>query len=402
MGESVKQRDTTDDVLFTPFDIAGIRLKNRVAVSPMTRISATQDGLVTERNSRYYARFARGGFGLIITEGIYPDTEHSQGYLHQPGLATPAQAEAWRGVVEAVHARGSSLFAQLMHAGAQAQGNRYRHGTVGPSVVAPRGEQLSIYRGSGPYPTPRSLDHREIANIRRSFAEAARHALAAGFDGVEIHGANGYLLDQFLTDYFNHRKDAYGGNVANRVRFAAEVVDEVLQVVGSQIAVGIRISQSKVSDYAHRWAGGEQDAQEIFTTLARAGVHFVHTTEYRALQPAFTTGTQTLAELAKKYSELPVIANGQLEDPKASRSVVASGAADIVAIGKGALAERNWPRRVRAGFEIAGDPHPSIFSPLADIKDWELDDPHTPSWDGPGESAGHGISQTQTDVDASI
>ncbi|WP_234426272.1 oxidoreductase [Streptomyces kebangsaanensis] len=372
MTDPTPQHGATDDLLFTPFDLGGVRLSNRTALAPMTRISATEDGLVTDRNARYYAGFARGGFALVITEGVYPDTEHSQGYLHQPGLATPAQGEAWRPVVEAVHAEGGAIFAQLMHAGAQAQGNRFRQGTVGPSAVAPRGEQLSFYRGSGPYPTPRALDAREIADIRRGFADAARRAAAAGFDGVEVHGANGYLLDQFLTDYLNQREDGYGGGVENRVRLAAEVVDEVLQAVGSEIAVGIRISQSKVSDFHHRWAGGIEEAETIFTTLARTGAHFLHTTEYRALDPAFSTGTETLAELAKKFSGLPVIANGHLEDPEAARAVLESGAADIAAIGKGALAQRDWPHRVRDGLEFATEPHPDTLGPLADIKDWEL------------------------------
>lgn len=373
MGDPTRERGEGDDLLFTPFDIGGVRLRNRAALSPLTRISATAEGLVTDRNARYYAGFARGGFGLIITEGTYPDTEYSQGYLHQPGLATAAQAEAWRPVVEAVHAEGSAMFAQLMHAGAQSQGNRHRRETVGPSAVAPRGPQLAMYRGSGPYPTPRPLDVGEIAAIRRGFADAARNALAAGFDGVEIHGANGYLVDQFLTDYFNQRQDAYAGGAENRVRFAAEVVDAVRQAVGSELAVGIRISQGKVSDREHRWAGGERDAEAIFTALAGAGAGFVHTTEYRALEPAFAAGTATLAGLAKKFSGLPVIANGGLEVPKAARSVLESGTADVVAIGKGALAQRDWPRRVREGLDIASAPHPDMLSPLADIKGWELD-----------------------------
>jgi 2,4-dienoyl-CoA reductase-like NADH-dependent reductase (Old Yellow Enzyme family) len=374
MSDCPRRRDVAGDLLFSPFGIGGVRLRNRAALSPMTRISATEDGLVTERNGRYYSRFARGGFGLIITEGTYLDTDFSQGYLHQPGLATPAQVEAWRPVVDAVHEVGSAMFAQLMHAGAQAQGNRYRHGTVGPSAVAPRGEQLPFYRGSGPYSTPRALDTGEIVAIRRSFADAARNARAAGFDGVEIHGANGYLIDQFLTDYLNRRQDSYGGSVENRARLAVEVVDEVLQAVGSEIAVGIRISQTKVSDHDHRWAGGEEDGEAIFTALASVGAHFVHTTEYRALQPAFTSGSETLAGLAKKFSGLPVIANGRLEDPIASRLILESGAADVVAIGKGALAHRDWPHRVSEGLEVSSDPQPSTFSPLADIKDWELDD----------------------------
>ncbi|WP_037859544.1 NADH:flavin oxidoreductase [Streptomyces sp. SCSIO 75703] len=372
MSDPTPQHDATDDPLFSPFDLGGVRLGNRTALAPMTRVSATEDGLVTERNARYYEGFARGGFALVVTEGVYTDTEHSQGYLYQPGLATDAQGEAWRPVVEAVHAAGGAIFAQLMHAGAQAQGNRFREESVGPSAVAPRGEQLAFYRGGGPYRTPRALDAGEIARVRRGFADAARRAADAGFDGVEVHGANGYLLDQFLTDYLNRREDAYGGGVENRVRLAAEVLDEVLQAVGSEIAVGIRVSQSKVSDFHHRWAGGTEDAEAVFTTLARTGAHFLHTTEYRALDPAFPAGTETLARLARKFGGLPVIANGGLEDPRDARTALESGDADVVALGKGALAQRDWPHRVREGREIASEPHPDILAPLADIKDREL------------------------------
>lgn len=373
MNTASPQAAAAEDPLFTPVKIGGVALENRAALAPMTRISATEDGSVTDRNARYYAGFARGGFGLIISEGIYTDTEHSQGYLHQPGLATTAQEASWRPVVEAVHGESSAIFAQLMHAGAQSQGNRFRQETVGPSAVAPRGEQLAFYRGEGPFPTPRPLAEVEIAGIRRGFAASARRAVSAGFDGVELHGANGYLIDQFLTDYLNQREDDYGGGIANRVRLAAEICDEVLQEVGSEIAVGIRISQSKVSDPRHRWAGGTEDAELIFGTLARTGLHFVHTTEYRATGPAFDQGPVTLAELAKQHSGLPVIANGQLEDPRTARFLLSSGAADLVAIGKAALAQHDWPQRVRDDRDIAAAPHPEVFSPLADIKDWELE-----------------------------
>ncbi|GAA4878137.1 NADH:flavin oxidoreductase [Saccharopolyspora cebuensis] len=373
MDTPAQHHGAAEDVLFDPVTVGGRTLVNRAALAPMTRVSATAEGLVTDRNARYYAGFARGGFGLIITEGVYTDTEHSQGYLHQPGLATPAQERSWRPVVEAVHAEGGAIFAQLMHAGAQAQGNRFRHGTVGPSAVAPRGEQLGFYRGEGPYPTPEPLDAAQLAEIRREFAAAARRAAAAGFDGVELHGANGYLLDQFLTDYLNQRDDEYGGGIENRLRLAAEVCDEVLQAVGSEIAVGIRISQSKVSDLTYRWPGGVKDAETIFETLARTGAHFLHTTEYRATAAAFDAGQATLAELAKQHSGLPVIANGHLEDPDTARFLLRTGAADVIAIGKAALAQHDWPHRARDGHDIVGDPHPGTLQPLADIKDWELD-----------------------------
>ncbi|TDD89198.1 NADH:flavin oxidoreductase [Saccharopolyspora karakumensis] len=361
-----------EDALFAPLTVGGVTLANRTALAPMTRVSATAEGLVTDRNASYYAGFARGGFGLITTEGLYPDTEYSQGYVNQPGLATPAQERSWSPVVESVHAEGGAIFAQLMHAGAQSQGNRFRRGAVGPSTVAPRGEQLAFYRGEGPYPTPKPLDGEQIAGIRRSFAAAARRAVAAGFDGVELHGANGYLLDQFLTDYLNQRDDEYGGGIENRVRLAAEICDEVLQAVGAEIAVGIRISQGKVSDLTHRWPGGAKDAQVIFETLAATGLHFVHTTEYKATAAAFEEGGATLAGLAKQHGGLPVIANGGLEDPETARSLLQSGSADVIAIGKAALAQHDWPRRARDGHDIAGEPHPETLQPLADIKDWEL------------------------------
>lgn len=363
-----------NDVLFSPATVGGVQLINRAVVAPMTRISGTADGEVTERNARYYARFARGGFGLVITEGIYTDTEYSQGYLDQPGLANSAQQRSWRAVTDAVHDAGGLIFAQLMHAGAQSQGNRFRARTAGPSAVAPIGEQAGAYRGSGPYPVPKPLDDTELTALRRGFAAAAQRAVAAGFDGVELHGANGYLIDEFLTGYFNRRDDRYGGDIANRVRLPAEICDEVLQAVGAEVPVGIRISQAKVSDSAHKWPGGSADAEVIFAGLARTGIHFLHTAEYEAAAPAFDDGGPTLAQLAKQHSGgLPVIANGKLEDPEVAGAVLRSGAADLVSIGKAALAHPDWPRRVRGGCEIATAPALELLSPLSDIKDRELE-----------------------------
>ncbi|MFI7482014.1 NADH:flavin oxidoreductase [Kocuria sp. M1R5S2] len=363
---------TNSAPLWSPLTIGPVQLENRVALAPMTRISATEEGLVTDRMVSYYEGYARGGFGLLITEGIYPDTAHGQGYLYQPGIATDEQARAWAPVVEAVHANGAKIFAQLMHAGAQAQGNRYVGATVGPSAVAPKGEQLGFYRGEGPYPVPEEITREQMDEVRDDFVAAALRAQQAGFDGVEIHGANGYLLDQFLTDYLNRRTDEYGGSAQNRVRFPAEVARAVREAVGPETAVGIRISQAKVSDHDHKWAGGEEEAGTIFSTLAATGVDFVHTTEYRAYAPAFEEGGPSLAALAKKHSGLPVIANGHLDDPETAVSMLADGAADVVALGKAALANRDWPRRVREGQELA-DLDASLFDPVADVKDWELE-----------------------------
>jgi len=358
--------------LWSPVQIGSTQLPNRVALAPMTRISATEEGLVTEKMVTYYESFARGGFGLLITEGIYPDTAHSQGYLYQPGIATEEQARSWAGVVDAVHAAGAKIFAQLMHAGSQAQGSRFVDSTIAPSAVAPKGEQLGFYRGEGPYRVPAEITPAQMAEVREGFVAAALRARDAGFDGVEIHGANGYLLDQFLTDYLNRRTDEYGGSPENRVRFAAEICRAVREAVGPDMTVGIRVSQAKVSDHDHRWSGGAEEAATIFSALAATGIDFLHTTEYRATEPAFGDEGESLAALAKKHSGLPVIANGHLDDPETAVSMLADGAADVVALGKAALANRDWPLRVRNGRPLE-ELDASLFDPVADVKDWELE-----------------------------
>jgi 2,4-dienoyl-CoA reductase-like NADH-dependent reductase (Old Yellow Enzyme family) len=261
-----------------------------------------------------------------------------------------------------------------MHAGSQSQGNPRTATTWGPSAIRPKGEQLPMYRGAGPFNIPQAMTVEDLREVRSAFVNAARQARDAGFDGVEIHGANGYLLDEFLTDYLNTRTDDYGGSVANRVRLAAEVCRDVASAVGGEIAVGIRISQGKVSDNNHRWTGGENDAATIFGTLADTGIDYIHTTEYRALAPAFADSDKSLAQLAKHYSGLPIIANGHLDDPKDGAAIIDSGAADVVALAKPALANRDWPRRVQSGQPLSPDVPRDVFGPVANIKDWEVVD----------------------------
>ncbi|WAC93845.1 NADH:flavin oxidoreductase [Mycobacterium sp. Aquia_213] len=366
------QQHPSHESLFTPTTIGGVDLTNRVALSPMTRVSATAEGLATDRMGTYYRIFAEGGFGLLITEGIYTDEQASQGYLFQPGIATAAQAKAWQRIVDGVHAAGAKFFAQLMHAGSQSQGNPRTTATWGPSAVRPKGEQAANYRGSGAYQTPDEMTTEQIGQVRAGFVNAARMARDAGFDGVEIHGANGYLVDEFLTDYLNTRSDEYGGSVANRARFAAEVCHDVADAVGADMATGIRISQGKVSDNRYKWTGGEDDAAVIFSALGETGIDYIHTTEYRALAPAFGGTGKTLAELAKQYSGLALIVNGHLDDPRDAAAVIDSGIADVVALAKPALANRDWPRRVQTGRPLTPDAPAELFGPIADIKDSEV------------------------------
>src|SRR5262249_11175706 len=216
--------------------------------APMTRVSAADDGCVTRAMVAYYEEFARGGWGLVETEATYIDEEHSQCRDRQPGIATTAQRDSWRPVVDAVHACGAAVFMQLQHAGALAEAHRYRADAVAPSAVAPRGRR--------PLPAPRELSVDETVHIERHFAAAAARAVAAGFDGVALHGTHGYLIDQFLTDYTNLRVDDYGGSVANRVRFACEAVRAVRGAVPADYPVGVRLNQAKSNDSTYEWPGG--------------------------------------------------------------------------------------------------------------------------------------------------
>jgi 2,4-dienoyl-CoA reductase-like NADH-dependent reductase (Old Yellow Enzyme family) len=192
-----------------------------------------------------------------------------------------------------------------------------------------------------------------------------------GFDGIEIHGANGYLLDQFLGAHTNLRTDRWGGAVESRVGLLVEILSKVKAAVGAQVPVGIRISQGKVNDFTNKWPGGEHDAAAIFGALAQAGAGFIHVTEFEAWQPAFTGGSDSLVTLARRHAPgVPIIANGGLHDIERASEVLASGA-DVIALGRGALANPDMPALLaRAAPPRAFDG--SILGPIADIKPQEL------------------------------
>lgn len=354
----------SNDVLFEEFTLDGIDLDNRVGLAPMTRTSATDDGRATEQMAAYYAKFAKGGFSFLITEGLFPTTV-GKGYDGQPGLATDRQAAAWEPVVEAVHEGDAAFFAQLMHAGPLVQSEEGE--PVGPSAVTPKGEQLPIYGGEGSFPTPRELTSDELEAVKEGFVAAAERAVDAGFDGVEVHGANGYLLDTFLTRHLNDRDDEYGGSPEARARFPREVLDAVLAATPDDFVVGIRLSQTKVNDDEHRWTA--EEAETYLTTLDVGD--YVHVTEEPITEPAFPETEKTLYELATEYSDAPIIANGGLGDPEAARTTI-DGGADLITQAKPALANPDWPERVRTGEALDDFDFEKTLLPTAEINDFEV------------------------------
>jgi 2,4-dienoyl-CoA reductase-like NADH-dependent reductase (Old Yellow Enzyme family) len=351
--------------LFSPGKISNVALANRAIVSPMTRTSATEDGLATAQMAEYYARYARGGWGLVMTEGTYIDFKYSQGYTFQPGMADERQQESWRQVADAVHAEGVPIFMQLFHCGAINQGNYWVEGSIAPSVVTPQGEQIPRYRGgAGGFQTPREITRDEMAEVVASFAAAARRASEVGFDGVEVHGANGYIMDQFLTVYTNLRDDEYGGPIENRVRFHCEVMQAVRDAVPDK-PVGVRISQTKVNDFEYVWPGGDDDAKVVFSSIAKTGIDFFDCSAHLGVTPVFGT-EHSLSGLARKYSGLPVMANGKLQDPAIAEQALVDGEGDFVSIAKGALADAQWPQKVAAG-EATVPFNPGMIMPYATL-----------------------------------
>jgi N-ethylmaleimide reductase len=325
---------------FDPIDLAGLRLANRIAMAPMTRNRAYDAGLCpTSAMAEYYRQ--RASAGLIITEAIQPSAG-GQGYLNTPGLHTPAQVEGWRTVTSAVHAAGGIIFAQLMHAGRVSHPRTLPDGLipVGPSAVRPSGQVFTV-GGRTDFVTPKEMTEELILAAVSDFAEAAANAIEAGFDGVEVHGAKGYLVHQFLSSNANRRTDGWGGSTQGRIRFAAEVVRAVAARIGAS-RIGLRISPGNtVNDIA------EDNTRDAYPALVDAinplGLAYLHIAEgpYREL---------TL-ELRSRFRG-PLILSpfvGERHAGPAELSLIEDSTADILAFGRLFLANPDLPARLAAG-----------------------------------------------------
>ena len=339
---------TTD----TPGQIGLLRTANRFVLAPMSRASAYKDGTPTAAMARYYAEFAKGGFGLLIAEGAFTDDVFAQSYSNQPGLVTDAHQAGWAQVVTAVKAEGGRIILQLIHAGAVSQHVDTPHA---PSAIRPKGSMLVGYgHKQGAYGIPEVLSLDDIDNVVGGFVSAAKRAERAGFDGVEIHCANGYLLDQFLTPESNTRTDKYGGDLANRLRLTCDILSEVKARATTGFLVGVRLSQAKATEPDYFWHNGLQDAGQIFDSVAAAGADFIHLAS-EAKGYAYHSATKSgenLTSFAKRLTGLPVIANGGLQDVSLANEILGADQADFVAVGKTALLNPDLPKRLRAGLPL--------------------------------------------------
>ncbi|MCX4696302.1 alkene reductase [Streptomyces sp. NBC_01408] len=329
--------------LFTGYRLGDLTLPNRVVMAPMTRVRAAAGGLATASMAAYYAQ--RATAGLIVSEGVQPSAV-GQSNPGTPGLHTDAQVESWRPVTAAVHANGGRIFAQLMHGGRVSHADTTGLQPVGPSAVPAVGDVFTP-GGPQPAPTPRALDTAEVPEHARSYARAARRAVDAGFDGVELHGANGYLISQFLSSNANLRTDRYGGPIGNRIRFAVEAAAATVEAVGGA-RTGIRLSPG-----ARFWGVEDADVRELYTALltelAPLGLAYVHLEA--------TADEEVLVALRRAWPGTlvmnPVLPMGPKQAGRDDADHWLGLGADLISFGRAFLANPDLVERLRRGLPIA-------------------------------------------------
>ena len=327
-----------DRNLFTPFQLGPYELRNRLAMAPMTRNRAGDGNVPTPMMAEYYAQ--RAGAGLLVTEGSQVSPE-GVGYPGTPGIHTDGQVAGWRAVTDAVHAGGGRIFVQLWHVGRVSHPSLQPGGQlpVAPSAVGIEGAMAWTAAGQVPYVTPRPLETDEIARVVEDFAAAARRAYAAGFDGVELHGANGYLIDQFLRDGSNRRTDRYGGTVENRARFLLEVTAAVVDVWGGE-RVGVRFSPLAATN-------GMRDSDPVKTfSFAAHALNRFRPAYLHVVEPVGAPASGgRISPVLKAVFRGAFMANGGYDGP-AAQAAVRSGQADLVSFGVPFLANPDLPRRI--------------------------------------------------------
>jgi N-ethylmaleimide reductase len=348
--------------LFTPLDAGALRFRNRVVMAPLTRNRALPDGVVPGPLApTYYAQ--RAGFGLIVSEGTQISPQ-GQGYAWTPGIYSAAQIARWRPVTEAVHARGGTIVAQIWHVGRVSHTSLQPGGAapVGPSALTP---DTKTYDGEGFVPTsaPRALDIAEIPGIVADYAAAARNAREAGFDGVEIHGANGYLIDQFMRPSANVRTDAYGGSVENRTRFLEEVIEAVAGAIGAD-RVGLRLSPFSPAN----GVVVDETAPEIFARgierIAPYGLAFLHMVEGATGGSRDLPAGASIEALRALFPGVYIANNGY--DREMAIEAVDTGRADAVAFGRLAIANPDLVERLRRDLPLAEPDRATFYGGAAE------------------------------------
>ena len=347
--------------LFRPFSLGTLQLKNRIVMAPMTR-TASPDGVPGTDVAAYYARRARGGVGLIVTEGTVVDHPAATFDPKVPHFYGEAASAGWREVVRQVHAEGGKIFPQLWHVGASR-----RPGTP-PNVDVPGYSPSGLSKPGGKL-VGHAMSESDIADVIAAFGKSAALAKELGFDGLELHGAHGYLIDQFFWAGMNQREDGYGGSLAGRLRFGVEVVRAVRAAVGPDFPLALRFSQWKLYDYQAKLADTPAELAQFLEPLVSAGVDLFHCSTRRFSAPEFEGSALNLAGWTKQLTGKPVVTvgsvgldtefvsqgagggmnSGNVADLDALLERLARDEFDLVAIGRALIGDPEWPHKVRDG-----------------------------------------------------
>ena len=345
------------DNLFSSYQLGGLTLKNRAVLAPMTRSRAIGN-VPSDLMAAYYAQ--RSDAGLIITEGTAP-SRSGLGYPRIPGAYSAEQVAGWRVVTDAVHAKGSHIFLQLMHVGRIGHPLNVPEGgeLVAPSAIAAAGEMYTDQEGPQPHPVPRAMDADDIERTLEEYVSAARNAIEAGFDGVELHGANGYLINQFLNPKSNQRDDGWGGSADNRNRFAVEVARRVAAAIGAE-RTAFRVSPHGVFNDLHAFEGIDAQYTALASALGELGLAYLAIVDHSAMG-APEVPASTKASLLSAFGG-PIILGGGYDGARADADI-ASGAAALVAFGRPFLANADLLERYKAGAALNAPRFDLFYAP---------------------------------------
>jgi N-ethylmaleimide reductase len=344
-------------ILHSKTSIGPLVLQNHFVMSPLTRSRAINN-VPNDLMAEYYTQ--RASVGLIITEGTSP-SPNGLGYPRIPGIFSQEQVHGWRRVVDAVHAKGAKIFIQFMHCGRIVHELNMPKGAraLAPSAIAAAGEMYTDAEGMRPFAIPEVMTEADIKTAIEEFSQSAKNAMQAGFDGVEVHGANGYLLEQFIRPTSNRRTDVYGGPIENRARFVLETVEAVIRAIGRD-KVGIRLSPFGVLNDMTDYPGQEADYEYLAEQLSARQLLYVHLVDHSAM------GAPEVPELIKrKFRELfngALILSGGYDAARAEKDL-ADGKCDLIAVGRPILANPDLVARWKAGAELNMPDMDTLYTP---------------------------------------
>lgn len=344
--------------IFSPFQLGGFTLKNRLGVAPMTRMSAGKESIPRQDVLEFLVRRAQKGAAVVFTEAIVTDYESAQGYPGQARILTQSQIEAWKPVTEAIRAHGAVSIMQMFHCGRMAWPEiNPAARSIAPSALTPR--QLNPLTGH-PYPVPEVMSPFDIEHVVNGFAETAKGALAAGFDGVEVHGAHGYLISQFLSAHTNHRTDDHGGTLANRFRFARDILRAVREVLPRGRLLTFRISNWGIADMEVSLFKDAREWEELIDLIDSEPIDALSLSTYDFRAKAFGTD-QTMAGLTRSRTTKPLMLCGRIHDRATAQLALTE--ADIALSAKSFLLNPDFVDDVRQGKPLP--PHSSEEADIA-------------------------------------